>query len=60
MDGGASSEIERVVRKLLLEPEGEVIRERMKLLAEKVGRAVKQNGSAYRSLERLVDHISSF
>ncbi|KAG2262688.1 hypothetical protein Bca52824_069767 [Brassica carinata] len=53
-------EIERVVRKLLLEPEGEVIRERMQLLAEKVGRSVKQNGSAYRSLEHLVDHISSF
>ncbi|CAN6866710.1 unnamed protein product [Brassica oleracea] len=54
------NEIERVVRKLLLEPEGEVIRERMQLLAEKVGRSVKQNGSAYRSLEHLVDHISSF
>ncbi|KAF3563012.1 hypothetical protein DY000_02019695 [Brassica cretica] len=53
------NEIERVVRKLLLEPEGEVIRERMKLLGEKVGRSVKQNGSAYRSLEHLVDHISS-
>ncbi|KAJ4883680.1 UDP-glycosyltransferase 76C3 [Raphanus sativus] len=54
------NEISRVVRKLLLEPEGDVIRERMKLLAEKVGRSVNQNGSACRSLQHLVDHISSF
>ncbi|CAH8349983.1 unnamed protein product [Eruca vesicaria subsp. sativa] len=53
-------EIERVVRRLLLEPEGEVIRERMKLLKEKVGRSVKENGSANRSLQDLVDYISSF
>ncbi|CAH8292807.1 unnamed protein product [Eruca vesicaria subsp. sativa] len=52
--------IERVVRRLLLEREGEVVRERMKLLMEKVRRSVKQNGSAYRSLEHLVDRISSF
>uniref|UniRef100_M4CNT1 Glycosyltransferase n=1 Tax=Brassica campestris TaxID=3711 RepID=M4CNT1_BRACM len=52
--------IDRAVRRLLLEPEGEVIRERMKLLMEKVRRSVKQNGSAYRSLEHLVDRLSSF
>ncbi|KAF8118792.1 hypothetical protein N665_0002s0101 [Sinapis alba] len=52
--------IERAVRRLLLEPEGEVIRERMQLLMEKVRRSVKQKGSAYRSLEHLVDRISSF
>ncbi|CAF1696461.1 UDP-glycosyltransferase 76C4 [Brassica napus] len=52
--------IERAVRRLLLEPEGEVIRGRMKLLMEKVRRSVKQNGSAYRSLEQLVDRLSSF
>ncbi|KAL0842695.1 hypothetical protein Bca101_015940 [Brassica carinata] len=52
--------VERAVRRLLLEPEGEVIRERMELLTEKVRRSVKQNGSAYRSLEHLVDRLSSF
>ncbi|XP_018475462.1 UDP-glycosyltransferase 76C4-like isoform X2 [Raphanus sativus] len=52
--------IERAVRRLLLEPEGEVIRERMKHLMENVRRSVRQNGSAYRSLEHLVDRISSF
>ncbi|ESQ40503.1 hypothetical protein EUTSA_v10015913mg [Eutrema salsugineum] len=54
------NEIERAIRRLLLETEGEAIRERMELLKEKVGRSVKENGSAYRSLGHLVDHISSF
>ncbi|KAG2242445.1 hypothetical protein Bca52824_095716 [Brassica carinata] len=54
------NEIERVVRRLLLEHEGELVRERMKRLAEKVGRSVKQNGLAYRSLQHLVDYLSSF
>ncbi|CAH2073950.1 unnamed protein product [Thlaspi arvense] len=54
------NEIERAIRRLLLETEGEAIRERMELLKEKVGRSVKENGLAFRSLENLVDHISSF
>ncbi|CAA7026724.1 unnamed protein product [Microthlaspi erraticum] len=54
------NEIEKSIRRLFSETEGEEIRERMELLKEKVGRSVKQNGSAYRSLERLVDHITSF
>ncbi|ESQ40502.1 hypothetical protein EUTSA_v10013508mg [Eutrema salsugineum] len=54
------NEIERAIKRLLLETEGEAIRKRMELLKEKVGRSVKQNGSAYRSLGHLVDHISSF
>ncbi|CAA7037223.1 unnamed protein product [Microthlaspi erraticum] len=54
------NEIERAIRSLFLGNEGEAIRERMKLLKEKVERSVKQNGSAYRSLDHLVDHISSF
>ncbi|KFK24986.1 hypothetical protein AALP_AA8G051600 [Arabis alpina] len=52
--------IEKAIRSLLSENEGEAIRERMKLLKEEVGRSVKPNGSAYRSLQHLVDHISSF
>ncbi|KAL1196991.1 UDP-glycosyltransferase 76C4 [Cardamine amara subsp. amara] len=54
------NEIERAIRRLFLETEGEAIRERMKLLKDKVGMSVKQNGSAYRSLEHLIDYISSF
>ncbi|KFK24984.1 hypothetical protein AALP_AA8G051400 [Arabis alpina] len=54
------NEIERAIKRLLLETEGEAIRERMELLKEKVRRSVKPNGSAYRSLEHLIDHISSF
>jgi len=53
-------EIERAIRRLLLETEGEAIRERIQLLKEKVGRSVKQNGSAYQSLQNLINYISSF
>ncbi|KAL1188574.1 UDP-glycosyltransferase 76C4 [Cardamine amara subsp. amara] len=52
--------IEKAIRRLLLETEGEATRERMELLKEKVGSSVKQNGSAYRSVESLIDYISSF
>ncbi|KAL0648606.1 hypothetical protein Bca4012_046897 [Brassica carinata] len=51
------NEIEGTIRILFLEAKGEVIRERIELLKEKVGTSVKQNGSAYQCLESLVDHI---
>ncbi|KAF8115156.1 hypothetical protein N665_0029s0002 [Sinapis alba] len=54
------NEIESAIRSLFFGNEGEAIRERMRLLKEKVGRSVKENGSSYRSLESLIDHISSF
>ncbi|KAJ0266315.1 UDP-glycosyltransferase 76C4 [Hirschfeldia incana] len=54
------NEIESSIRSLFSGNEGEAIRERMRLLKEKVGSSVKENGSAYRSLESLIDHISSF
>ncbi|CAG7911905.1 unnamed protein product [Brassica rapa] len=54
------NEIESAIRRLLFGSEGEAIRERMTLLKEKVERSVEENGSAYRSLESLIDHISSF
>ncbi|XP_023636468.1 UDP-glycosyltransferase 76C3-like [Capsella rubella] len=53
-------EIEGAIRRLLSETEGEAIRERMKLLKEKVGRSLKPKGSSHRSLQHLVDFISSF
>ncbi|CAN7036727.1 unnamed protein product [Brassica oleracea var. botrytis] len=54
------NEIESAIRRLLFGSEGEAIRERMTLLKDKVERSVEENGSAYRSLESLIDHISSF
>ncbi|CAL9229321.1 unnamed protein product [Arabidopsis halleri] len=54
------NEIEGAIRRLLLETEGEAIRERIEHLKEKVGRSFKQNGSAYQSLQNLIDYISSF
>ncbi|RID42764.1 hypothetical protein BRARA_J02625 [Brassica rapa] len=54
------NEIESSIRSLFFGNEGEAIRERMRLLQEKVERSVKENGSASRSLESLIDHISSF
>ena len=54
------NEIESSIRSLFFGNEGEAIRERMRLLQEKVGRSVKENGSASRALESLIDHISSF
>ncbi|KAJ4883408.1 UDP-glycosyltransferase 76C3 [Raphanus sativus] len=54
------NEIESSIRSLFLGNEGEAIRERMRLLQGKVGRSVKENGSAYQSLESLIGHISSF
>ncbi|CAL9229322.1 unnamed protein product [Arabidopsis halleri] len=52
--------IEGVIRRLFSEAEGKAIRERMELLKEKVGRSVKAKGSSYRSLQHLIDYISSF
>jgi len=54
------NEIEGAIRRLLVEPEGEAIRERIEHLKEKVGRSFQQNGSAYQSLQNLIDYISSF
>ncbi|XP_010495082.1 PREDICTED: UDP-glycosyltransferase 76C3 [Camelina sativa] len=52
--------IEGAIRRLLLGTEGEAIRERMELLKVNVGRSLKPKGSAYRSLQHLIDYISSF
>ncbi|ESQ40501.1 hypothetical protein EUTSA_v10013513mg [Eutrema salsugineum] len=52
-------EIEKAVRILMVESEGERIRERMKVLKEEVGRSVKHGGSSFRSIETLANHILS-
>ncbi|CAH8270187.1 unnamed protein product [Arabidopsis lyrata] len=51
-------EIERAVIRLMVESEGEEIRDRIKVLRDEVRRSVKQGGSASRSLDELVDRIS--
>ncbi|XP_010452495.1 PREDICTED: UDP-glycosyltransferase 76C2 [Camelina sativa] len=50
-------EIEKAVRMLMVESEGEKIRERMKVLKDEVERSVKQGGSSFLSIETLVNHI---
>ncbi|KAG7554248.1 UDP-glucuronosyl/UDP-glucosyltransferase [Arabidopsis suecica] len=50
-------EIERAVLRLMVESEGEEIRDRIKVLRDEVRRSVKQGGSASRSLDELVDRI---
>ncbi|CAN8237191.1 unnamed protein product [Cochlearia groenlandica] len=52
-------DIERAVRRLMVEPEGEEIGERIKELQYEVIRSVKPGGSSYRSLDNLVGHILS-
>ncbi|BBN67678.1 UDP-Glycosyltransferase superfamily protein, partial [Prunus dulcis] len=52
-------EIERTVRKIMVEKEGEEIRERIFQLMEKANVCIKQGGSSYQSLEGLVKHILS-
>ncbi|VYS65999.1 unnamed protein product [Arabidopsis thaliana] len=52
--------IEGMIRRLFSETEGKAIRERMEILKENVGRSVKPKGSAYRSLQHLIDYITSF
>ncbi|GMN41383.1 hypothetical protein TIFTF001_010609 [Ficus carica] len=53
-------EIEKIIRKLMMrEQEGDEIRVRVSELKEKADKCLKQGGSSYESLERLVSHIFS-
>lgn len=52
-------EIERAVIRLMVEVEGEEIRERIQVLRDEVRRSVKRGGSSSRSLDELVDRILS-
>ncbi|CAN7141752.1 unnamed protein product [Brassica rapa subsp. narinosa] len=53
-------EIERAVTRLMVEPEGEQIRERVNALRDEVRRSVQRGGSSSRYLDDLVDRIASF
>ncbi|XP_031263712.1 UDP-glycosyltransferase 76B1-like [Pistacia vera] len=53
-------EIERAVKRLILEDEGQEIRNRTMDLKEKVDISLRPGGSAYQALENLVNCIQSF
>ncbi|KAF2296178.1 hypothetical protein GH714_036516 [Hevea brasiliensis] len=50
-------EIERAVKRLIVEADGQEMRKRIMSLKEKVEICLKQGGSSYDSLERLTDYI---
>ncbi|KFK24982.1 hypothetical protein AALP_AA8G051200 [Arabis alpina] len=52
-------EIKKAVRLLMMENEGEKIRERMNVLKDEVAKSVKHGGSSFRSIETLATHILS-
>ncbi|KAH9661369.1 UDP-glycosyltransferase 76B1 [Citrus sinensis] len=53
-------EIEIAVRRVMIETEGQEMRERILYSKEKAHLCLKPGGSSYQSLERLIDHILSF
>ncbi|KAK9913656.1 hypothetical protein M0R45_037466 [Rubus argutus] len=52
-------EIERAIRRLMMEKQGEEMRERLSKLKDKVNLCLRQGGSSYQSLNGLVNHILS-
>ncbi|XP_030526701.1 UDP-glycosyltransferase 76B1-like [Rhodamnia argentea] len=52
-------EIERAIRRLMADPEGEAIRDRAVRLKDKVDQCFKEGGSSYRSLDSLTGFLSS-
>ncbi|KAK4487850.1 hypothetical protein RD792_003586 [Penstemon davidsonii] len=53
-------EIENAIRRLMVEREGDEMRERIMCLKEKIDVCLNPGGSSYQSLEKLVDFITSF
>ncbi|KAM0023489.1 putative UDP-glucuronosyl/UDP-glucosyltransferase [Helianthus debilis subsp. tardiflorus] len=49
-----------VIKKVITDKEGNEMRKRSKSLQEKVNKSLRNGGSAYQSLENLVDYILSF
>ncbi|KAM1708388.1 hypothetical protein ACFX2K_001364 [Malus domestica] len=52
-------EVERTIRRLMVEKEGVEIKERALNLMEKANHCLKEGGSSYLSLDGLVKHILS-
>lgn len=53
-------ETERAIRRVIVEAEGQEMRERIMHLKEKVDLCLRQGGSSFQSLERFIDFILSF
>ncbi|KAF8021997.1 hypothetical protein BT93_G2202 [Corymbia citriodora subsp. variegata] len=61
LNGGLEREnIARAIKRLLVEREGEEIRERALVLKEKASASGRQGGSSYQALDALISHILSF
>ncbi|GMI90289.1 UDP-dependent glycosyltransferase 76B1 [Hibiscus trionum] len=52
-------EIEKAIRRLMVEPEGQEMRDRIDLLKDKMNLCLKPGGTSYKSLDNLVSHILS-
>ena len=52
-------EIERAIRRLMVKAEGQEMRNRIKLLKEKMNLCLRPGGSSYKSLDNLVSYILS-
>nr|GEX59375.1 UDP-glycosyltransferase 76G1-like [Tanacetum cinerariifolium] len=59
-DGFERVGIERAVKKIMLDEEGEEIRQRISCVKKEVDISFDEGGSSHRSLKSLVDYISSF
>ncbi|KAI3427703.1 uncharacterized protein J3R85_009274 [Psidium guajava] len=52
-------EIERAIRRLMADPEGEAIRDKAVDLKDKVGQCFKEGGSSYEALDSLTGYLSA-
>ncbi|KAK9061112.1 hypothetical protein SSX86_018292 [Deinandra increscens subsp. villosa] len=59
-DGIERVGIEMAIKRVMMDKEGEEIRERISCLKEKVNVSLDEGGSSFQSLNNLVDYISSF
>ncbi|KAK7828059.1 udp-glycosyltransferase 76g1 [Quercus suber] len=57
-NGSDRLEIERCIRRLMVEKEGEEIRDRISKLKDKAKFCLQQGGSSLQNLDSLVSHIS--
>ncbi|GAB4832337.1 hypothetical protein Ancab_006352 [Ancistrocladus abbreviatus] len=59
-NGLKREEVEKAIRRLMMEEEGEKMRERIACLKEKADLCLVKGGSSYKSLENLVNFILSY
>ncbi|KAJ9541804.1 hypothetical protein OSB04_028310 [Centaurea solstitialis] len=59
-NGMEVQEIEKAIKRVMVDKEGDEMRERSKSLQEKVNLSMEKDGSATKALQNLVDYILSF